>query len=116
MVFMIRGLSSNWKQPFAYILIKHSLVPDLLWEMIKKGIVAVENAGYFVVNIVCDQECNQQKLFGQLKITPDAPYVAHPKDKTRKLYFLFDVPHLLKNIRNNLMNYNIVSFRMCEME
>jgi hypothetical protein len=31
-------------------------------------------------------------------------YIAHPVDPTRKLYFLADVPHLLKNLRASLVN------------
>lgn len=107
MVFMIRGLSTNWKQAICYVLIGNSLVPCLLWKMITKCIKNIEKAGLLVVNIVCDQECNQQKLFRQLNVTAENPFVVHPIDNSRKLYFLYDVPHLIKNIRNNFINYDI---------
>ena len=45
------------------------------------------------------------KLLG---ITIKKPYFEHPSDPDRKIYWIYDILHLLKCLRNNLMD-NVVT-------
>jgi hypothetical protein len=51
--------------------------------------------------IVCDQSTTNQRLFRTLQISEQQTYFHY---KGRKYFGLFDVPHLLKSIRNNLVS------------
>jgi hypothetical protein len=51
--------------------------------------------------IVCDQSTTKQRLFRTLQISEQQIYFHY---KGRKYFGLFDVPHLLKSIRNNLVS------------
>ena len=59
-----------------------------------------------VVAIVCDQETNQMRLMKELGVTPQSPFLVHPTGGQR-IAVIPDPPHLLKNLRNNLMKYDI---------
>lgn len=66
----------------------------------------LHEAGLDVRVVVCDQSATNRSISSNLGISPDKPFFVH---KTRKIYFMFDPPHLLKSLRNNLKMYN---FRM----
>lgn len=56
--------------------------------------------------IVCDLSSTNQKLLANLKITLEKPYFMF---EDQKYYAFYDVPHLLKCIRNNFLNNSFVS-------
>lgn len=55
--------------------------------------------------IICDQDTNNQRAFKLLNITEDKPYFYVDKNKIVSLY---DTPHILKSIRNNLLGNNFI--------
>jgi hypothetical protein len=62
--------------------------------------------GLYVRCIVCDQAATNVAALRQLGYSESRPEL----DLTgviNKVYVIFDVPHLLKNVRNNLMKHNI---------
>ncbi|KAL4121023.1 hypothetical protein QTP88_013608 [Uroleucon formosanum] len=100
MVFMARGLFSPWKFPVAYFLalsgVKHKLLKDLiidvLTELIKNGLCSKV--------LVCDQGTNNQSALKSLGVDENKPYFFV---ENNKIFSIFDVPHLIKSVRNNLI-------------
>ncbi|GBM98865.1 hypothetical protein AVEN_140073-1 [Araneus ventricosus] len=45
-----------------------------------------------------------QGLFKEMNVTTENPFFVH---KTKKIYAMYDPPHLLKSVRNNLKNHGI---------
>ena len=102
-VFMARGIVDNWKQPLAYYLVNESCDSQKVQEKLHDFIDKVETIGLKVVAVVSDIGSNFQKLIREMGITPDNPWFLH---KERKIVYLFDPPHIIKAIRNNLINYD----------
>ena len=50
--------------------------------------------------VICDQGSNNRAVFEQLKVSESHPYFVV---KDTKIFVMYDPPHLIKNIRNNLL-------------
>lgn len=114
LVFMLRGLYISWKIPVAYYLthtgIKSLDLASLIIQIIKK-LLAVN----IIVKVcVCDQRSNNRSAYSILGVTTSKPFFIID---AQKIIALHDVPHLFKNIRNNLQDSdfkignNIISFK-----
>jgi hypothetical protein len=103
LVFMLRGITETWKQPVAYYLVNESsnsaMVKEKLFQILKK----MESIGLKVVAVVSDLGSNFQKFIRDLGVTPTRPWFVH---NGAKIFYLYDPPHIIKAIRNNLINYN----------
>ena len=103
LVLMARGIIDNWKQPIAYYLVNESCDSIVLKDIISEAILHLESMGLMVVGIVSDQGSNFIKFNHEMGVTVDKPYF----EMRGKIYFtIFDPPHLLKSVRNNLMRNN----------
>ena len=60
--------------------------------------------------IVCDQGSNNRKALEGLGVTEEAPYFMHGG---RQIFVVYDPPHLLKNMRNNLKKTGFKINDMC---
>ena len=110
LVFMVRGLACKWKQPVGYFL-ANAATPGskqkvLLLECIKR----IEDAGFTVKVVIGDQGSNNRKMFGELGVNSDKPFIERTTndDNVQKIYCMFDPPHLLKSVRNNLKQHIFV--------
>ncbi|KAL4085131.1 hypothetical protein QTP88_027423 [Uroleucon formosanum] len=105
MVFMIRGLYSSWKLPIAYFLpstsVKHFMLADLITEVLER----LFQCGLIVKAIICDQGASNVAAFKDLKMTKEKPYFFIGDNK---IYSIFDVPHLFKNLRNHFIRNNFL--------
>lgn len=101
LVFYLRGLFSNWKIPFCFYAsagpTKGPLLADLIKEVLQKlfEIKLVPRA------IVSDQGSNNRAAYSSLGGTKQTPFFFL---NSKKIYFIFDVPHLIKSLRNNFSN------------
>jgi hypothetical protein len=102
MVFMVRGLNTNWKFPVSFHFSASSMTKVNLRAVLNQTLDDLEACGLKVRACISDQGANNVAVQKDLGSTMDKPYV-NRGDK--KLYFLNDSPHLIKNIRNNLMKY-----------
>ena len=102
-VFMARGITGNWKQPLGYYLVNEACSSDVLKEKLMQIIDQVTSIGLKVHAVVSDLGTNFQKLLKDLKISPTKPWFMH---NGRKIFYVFDTPHLIKAVRNNLLNYD----------
>lgn len=62
--------------------------------------------GFNVCAVVCDQGANNRKCFSDLNVTLQNPYF-HVNNN--KVFAIYDAPHLIKSIRNNLMAVDFVT-------
>ena len=104
LVLMIRGLFSKWKHIIAYYFIRNTVARDILCQIIIRASEIIHNAGFKIIGVVFDQEPNQMSFLRNNGISANNSKLI--LDKT-ELSVILDPPHLLKNTRNNLMNYNI---------
>ena len=63
----------------------------------------MESIGLKVVAVVSDIGSNFHQCINELGITPTRPWFIH---NGRKIFYLYDAPHIIKAIRNNLIDYN----------
>ena len=63
----------------------------------------MESIGLKVVAVVSDLGSNFQKFISDLGVTPTRPWFVQ---NGAKIFYLYDPPHIIKAIRNNLINYN----------
>lgn len=104
LVFMIQGLYKRWKQPIAYYFTKDVVKTKTLKILIVEIISALQNCGLIVVCTICDQGSTNQAAIKQLTCNSVGTFQINDQTVTP----IFDVPHLLKNTRNTLFNYNII--------
>lgn len=99
---MARGLVENWKQPLAYYLVNKSCESEKVEEKLGDIIEKVERVG-LVVAVISDIGSNFQKFTRKMGITAEKPWFIH---NGKKIYYLYDPPHIIKAVRNNLINYD----------
>ena len=106
LVLMVRGLCSSLHVPVAYYPTK-GISSSELYPCISEAIIYLEFAGFKVRSLVCDGASPNRKFFrlhGNGTSSSPTYSMANPVDPSRKVYFICDVPHLLKTTRNNLEN------------
>ena len=113
-VFMVKGLRRKWKQPVAYYFTNSGMAAAELVRWIKEIISKVEEIGLYVTATVCDQLSTNAKA---IKMLLEATRREHLRAGTENKMFgfkanghevipMFDVPHLSKGLRNNLLTYD----------
>lgn len=115
LVFMLRGVIKNYKQPIAYSFCSGTTKTIELKNLIKTIIEEVHHCGFKVLATICDQGTTNISAINQLIKETKENYLK--KSKTHKLETfevngeeivpLFDPPHLIKGIRNNLLTKNL---------
>lgn len=102
LAFMVRGLSSKWKQCIGYFLSSGPVSGKNLQILIKEAIDKLSDIGLTVKVTICDQGSNNRNFVHTLEgVSVDKPYFEH---NSKKVFVMYDPPHLLKNVRNNLKN------------
>ena len=101
LVFMVRGLLSNLKFPYAQFACT-SVTGDQLYSLVWGCIHHLEAAGFKVLATTCDGASPNRKFIklhgkpGELVYKTINPF----SDEPRPLFFFSDVPHLIKTTRN----------------
>ncbi|XP_031333106.1 uncharacterized protein LOC116163356 [Photinus pyralis] len=101
MVFMLRGLHSKWKLPIAYFLSHTGPNSKELTTLIQDAIIKIKSCGLQLKAIICDQATTNVSTFKQLLVSKEKPYFFF---EGQQIYVVYDVPHLIKSLRNNLLN------------
>ncbi|GBM30909.1 Transposable element P transposase [Araneus ventricosus] len=100
---MARGIVKNWKQVLGYYF-SSSTDKFSLQKLVLEAMDILQSCQLEVVSIVCDQGPRNQGLFKEMNVTSENPYFVY---KTKKIFAMYDPPHLLKSVRNNLKNHGI---------
>jgi hypothetical protein len=112
LVFMVRGLTTAWKQVIAYYLTGDSMSGVSLWDITRSIILALGSSGINVRAVVSDMGSSNRAMWKVVGVAAGRDSVkssiVHPFFQEQDLYFLADVPHLLKNVRNCLLTQDIV--------
>ena len=103
LTILIRSISGNWKQPIGYALVNGSCSTDILDGLVREAIDKLDAIGLKVKVVMSDMGSNFQSWANYLGITPEKPWFVHNK---QVIFLMFDLPYLIKSIRNNLMKYS----------
>ena len=94
MVYMLRGLTSSWKQSIAYLFTGKSLKREPFWMFTKQVIEESEAAGFKIQGVVSDMGSTNTGLWNLVGIesnrTKISPSITHPCCNDRALYFIAD--------------------------
>lgn len=100
LVFMVKGMVHKWKQPFGYFVSNGPMSGNRQHELLLQAIDQLEQIGLIVMLVICDQGSNNINMFKtRMGVTIKKPYFMFGN---HKVFVLYDPPHLVKNIRNNL--------------
>ncbi|XP_074033220.1 transposable element P transposase [Leptinotarsa decemlineata] len=114
-VFMLKGVYKQWKQPVVFTFSNGPIEVLQLKKLIKDIIKECFIIGLNVIATVCDQGTTNASAINMLLQETKEVFL---RSNTENLYFgflvdnhevvpLYDVPHLLKGLRNNLINKNL---------
>jgi hypothetical protein len=109
LVLMVRGLLSNWKQPVAFFFCKSSCHETK--EILNQCLNHLFKISLNVKVIISDQGSNFLETMNSLGVTIDKPYfIFQGEDGLKKIYVMYDPPHLIKSVRNTLLNCNSIEY------
>lgn len=96
MVFMARGLASNWKQTLGYLFFRKSIKSEILQKIILDCLSKLKESGFLPKFVICDQDTTNRSVYNKLNINSLSPSLIHNGDE---INFFFDTPHLLKSVK-----------------
>lgn len=104
-VFMVKAIVEKWKQAIGFFLCSGPMSGSDMKTLLMECISKLKNIGLKVLVMIGDQGSNNRNLFEtQLAITKDQPFFMHDTDK---IFVMYDPPHLVKNVRNNLKKHGL---------
>lgn len=115
LVFMIRGSRKKFKQPIDFYLTNGTMDSTNLSILIKNIIKDVQSTGLTVVSTICDQAPTNIAAINLLYKETKEKCIKEGKEnrtfgfeiENQEIIPLYDVPHLLKGLRNNLVSKNL---------
>lgn len=116
LVFMVKGITRKWKQALGYVFTSGSVNTIDLVRLLKDVIKKCHAAGLNIIATVCDQGASNQAAINYLindslmkqSRSGQENDVRFFKVNGRKVIPLYDPPHLIKGIRNNLLQRNLI--------
>lgn len=114
-VFMVRGVYRKFKQPVAFMLCENATDKINLKNMIIDIVRALRNTGLHIIATISDQGTNNVAAINSLLHETSETYIRRQEEKRHVGYevdginivHLYDPPHLLKGVRNNMITKNI---------
>ena len=103
-VIMAQGIACNWKQPVFY-----DYDTKMTKELLLSVISSLESVGFPVHATVCDMSGANRGLLNSLGISSTSSSFVNPSNPHRKIHVFVDPPHLLKLIRNNIIDHGILT-------
>jgi hypothetical protein len=107
MVFMMKGLAKKWKQPLVYCFTENPMKSANVVKNIKNIIRSLQDIVLKVVATVCDQynsaAVNKQKQAREVTRHDLNSFFVEGNE----IIALYDAPHLMKGIRNNMLNEDV---------
>lgn len=104
-VAVLKGILSPWKQIVGHWLTTDTDPADIILKAVKDCVAFANDTGLILKLFVCDPGSKNRKLVRALGITRDKPYFMNGD---QKVFFLWDPPHLIKNVRNNLLKNDLL--------
>lgn len=115
LTFLVRGVRRKFKQPIAYFFTNSTMKTTNLVVAIKEVVHAVQSTGLNIISIICDQASTNVAAINIHKAETKSKYLKMKMEKKifgfelggEEIVPLYDPPHLLKCIRNNLITKNL---------
>ncbi|CAB3259517.1 unnamed protein product [Arctia plantaginis] len=115
LVFMIKSLKGKYKQPIAFTFCQSATKSTQLKKLIQDILKAIQSTGLKVIATVCDQSSTNMSVIKSLINDTKRKYLLEGKEfkslsfeyNGSKIFPVFDPPHLLKGLRNNLLTKNL---------
>ena len=111
LVFMIVGLTGNWKHPIGYVL-QDKCSANVQAQLIRDCIGLLHEKGLKVHGLVFDgsptNQSTARKLGCKMNVGELKHWFPHPQQPSSKVYVIFDVCHMIKLIRNLLGHYGTI--------
>ena len=105
LVFMVQGVHHKWTQPIAYYFVSKTCPTTMLKLLIQDVVRAVLSVGLNVLATVSDQGPNNRGAISELR-QQYGDNIFYSVDNHR-LVHVWDMPHIIKNVRNNLLSSNL---------
>lgn len=111
---MLRGIFHKWKQPVYYNAVRGATKSIDIVKIIKLIVAEAQAAGLIIVATVCDQGTNNVSAIKTL-IAETQKNIQEDMVCTDSIFEilnmtiipLFDVPHLMKGVRNNFLKNDL---------
>lgn len=105
LVVMVRGLYAKWKIPLCYFFTGSGVKGNNLVTIIEECVKQILSIGLLPTCIICDQGTQNRRMYTLLGGTEDKPWTTLCN---KKIFLIYDMPHLVKSIRNNLLNGDFI--------
>ncbi|EFA12315.1 Transposable element P transposase-like Protein [Tribolium castaneum] len=105
LTIMARGIFDNWKQALAYVFVNTQCNARELQALLCAVINKLYAIGLQVKAVISDLGTNFQQVAASLNVTPETPYFYCKGICTDRIFYIFDVCHLIKALRNNFLKY-----------
>lgn len=115
LIFVLAGIFSRWKQNVAFYLTSDSYDGALLHPIALEIIKKAESIGLYVHNITNDMGPNNLSIWRKFLVGFAGCYSAiinsiiHLINNNRRLWFIADPAHLLKNLKFCIINNKIIN-------
>lgn len=111
LVFMLKSIKAKFKQPICFTFCQSCTKKDDLKYLIKLIIREIHKTGLKIIATICDQSQTNVSAIKSLREDTRGEYLRKGNDYNsfafeidgKKIFPLFDTPHLLKGVRNNLL-------------
>lgn len=112
---MVRGILKKYNQPLAYYFCSGSTKATKLKAHIKDFINNIQQTGLTVVATICDRDASNLSAINSLLNDTKEHYLKNNCEYREgffeigdsKIFPIFDPPHLIKGVRNNLLTKNL---------
>ena len=104
-IMQYRQIAGKEKLPF-FVDIDHAVTPD----DVMNSISMFKKAGIEILSVTCDQGANNRELARKMGIAVNkldsrtTHTFKHPEFPDRVIYWIWDFPHLFKNLRSHLLD------------
>ncbi len=102
-VFMLAGNTTRWKQVVAYHFSGNSTNGAVYRPIISEIIQRASSIGLHVMNITTDMGSPKQAMWKSFEVDHNTTLLPHPATPDRQLFFMPDIPHLIKNLKSALI-------------
>lgn len=104
---MIRGLKFPWKQPIAYYFVYNSCTGFTLQNTIFAVINRLHITPFNIRVMATDMGSNFYAFAKSVNVFKERPFFTI---NNKKIYNVFDTPHLLKSTRNNFFTHRFIYY------
>nr|XP_042911089.1 uncharacterized protein LOC122272083 [Parasteatoda tepidariorum] len=102
--FMVSSIFSTYKDIIGLVPVKNMSASDLT-NFTKTALSVLHGSSFNVLTVISDNNRINRNMFQHLKLqAEDSVCIKNPVDNSRPLFLLFDSVHIVKSIRNNLLN------------